>query len=459
MATFEYRGRDAQTGEVKEGRIKASNREEAVTYLRQNKHVDIQTIAEVKKQKTVEEYVHRWREIPLGSIVAFTRGMATMMEAGIPIVDTMETMVDSEENEKLKAVLEEVRADLLEGLFFADALSSHSDVFNPLYIAMVRAGEQSGDISKALSQLATQLEQTQRMRSAIKGAMIYPKVVLGFASLIISGLLIFIVPKFAKLFRDTAAQMSTPDHQVSSKLPLFTRVVVSCSNILFPDPGTSGHTMLWWGQVLIRIAIGFFIVLFLRRALKVALRKPEIHRRWDALKMRLPLKMGVLVKKIAIARFARTLSSLRSAGVDPLESMTIVSEATGNYVMAEALLRVRDDMQRGETIAAPLERTGVFPPVVVKYVSIGEEGGNLETMLDKLATTFEDEVDLQIRGLTKVIEPLMIIIVGGMIGVIVIAVYLPMFSLYSLINCVVPVPRIVLKFREYLKSCKTDLFE
>lgn len=455
MAVFEYHGRDSQTGELKEGKVKAASREEAVSYLRQQKHIDISTINEVKRQKTVEEYLNRWREIPFGSIVAFTRNMATMLEAGISIVDTMETMVEQEENDKLKAVLEEVRADIATGILLADAIAPHEEAFNTLYVAMVRAGEEAGDIGKAMSQLATQLEQTQKMQRAIKSALIYPKVVIGISSIIISGLLIFIVPKFAKIFKDTAAQLSTPEHPLNPQLPTLTRTIVAFSHILFPDPGSNGHTMLWWGQVLIRLLIAFFVTVFVRKAFRVAMRKPELHRRWDAMKMKLPMKMGLLVKKIAIARFARTLSSLRSAGVDPLESMTITAEAAGNYVMTEALLKVRDDMQRGETISGPLTRTGAFPPMVVKYITTGEETGNLETMLDKLASTFEQEVDLQIQGLTKVIEPLMIIVVGGMIGTIVIAVYLPMFSLYNLIQGAIFLPELLRWLRKARNSCKS----
>jgi type IV pilus assembly protein PilC len=434
MPVFEYKGRDAQTAEQKEGKIKAGSREEAVSYLRSEKRIDIATISEVKKQKTVEEYFNRWREIPFDSIVSFTRNLATMLDAGIPILSTMETMVEQEENDKLKAVLENVLADIATGVGIADSMAPHTEAFEPLYIAMVKAGEESGDIGMALQQLATQLEQTQKLRRSIKSAMIYPKVVIGISSIIISALLIFIVPKFAQIFKDTASQLSTPDHPINPQLPTMTRVIVSISHALYPAPGTAGHNILWWGQVFLRLAILAVAVVFFKKLFKVALRKPEVHRRWDALKMRLPFKMGLLVKKIAIARFARTLSALRAAGVAPLESMGIVAEAAGNFVVAEAILHVRDEMQKGDNIAGPLERTGVFPPMVCKYVSTGEETGNLESMLERLATTYEQEVDLQIQGLTKVIEPLMIIVVGGMIGTIVIATYLPMFSLYNLIQ-------------------------
>lgn len=434
MPDFEYQGRNARTGEAIEGQIRARSRDEAVAYLRQEKHIDVSTIHQIKKATNVEDIVGRFMDVPFEEIVTFTRNVATMVEAGITILDVMETMVNQTENQKFKAVLEKVLGDIASGMLVHEALAPHTEVFDKLYVAMVRAGEMSGDLGKSMSQLAIQIEQTQKIRRAIKSAMIYPKVVVGISFFIVSALMISIVPRFAKIYQDTASQLSTPEKPISPELPGPTRVAVSISRLLYPEPGPNGHTLMWWAQSGLRLLIFFVLIVVLKKLYKIARRNPKFARRFDALKLKLPFKIGSLNQKIAIARFARTLSSLRAAGVDAIESLSIVAEAAGNYVVTEMVLKVQQEVIGGSEMHPVLARSGIFPPMVVKYVEIGERTGEIELLLEKLAINYEQEVEMHINGLTKLIEPLMIIVVGAVIGGIVIATYLPMFNLYNLLQ-------------------------
>jgi type IV pilus assembly protein PilC len=357
----------------------------------------------------------------------------------------LEILADQQRNPKFKEVIVDIMLQLESGVALNEAVAQHPKVFPPLHAAMIRAGEESGRLAQALTELADQLRAQLRLRRAIKSATVYPKVVSAFAFLIITGLLMTIVPTFANLFEETVAQTQTPDENGNlpdASLPWLTQQVVNVSQLLYPDGSKKGFG--YWLNfdiippmqigVLWRFVLFFGLIILIRKGTKRLLMEPGPRRAWDGFKLRAPLRIGTLIQKIAVARFTRTLSSLLNAGVGAPEAMTIVADTAGNVLVTEAILDARERLMQGATISEPLARSDVFPPMVPHMVAVGEETGELEQMLLHIAEYFEEEVEMAIKSLTSIIEPLMILIVGFAIGIIIIAIYLPMFKLYDLIG-------------------------
>jgi type IV pilus assembly protein PilC len=286
------------------------------------------------------------------------------------------------------------------------ALSRHPKVFNRLFIAMVEAGESSGTLDTVLDRIATQIEKETQIKRRVKGAMVYPAVVLSFATLVLIFMLLFIVPVFASVFDDLGGELPKP-----------TQLVMGASNLL----------RNWWFVIFpLLIATAF--------ALRRWKRTDRGRQTWDRFKLRIPMKIGDVVQKVALARFARTLSSLLAAGVDIIRALEITGATSGNWVVEEALTNVRERVHEGVPISDPLAANDIFPPMVSQMVKIGEETGELDQMLGKVADFYEDEVDSSIQSLTSIIEPVLMIGVGAMVGTIVISMYLPMFKLLTLIK-------------------------
>jgi type IV pilus assembly protein PilC len=304
-------------------------------------------------------------------------------------------------------VIVQVRKDVEAGLSLSQALEKHPEVFSRLYVEMVKAGEIGGMLDGVLLRVADQLERDQELRRKLKSAMIYPMIVLAFAILTASVLLIFIVPVFAGLFED-----------LGGTLPLLTRIVMAISDIL-----TS-----FWG-VLVYAAMGAAVFAFFRW------KKTENGRRvWGRISLKIPAKIGETVQKVALARFARTLGTMSAAGVPILQAIEITASSSGNWVVEKALLKSRDAIREGIPIYKPLEDEPVFPPMVTRMIAVGEETGDIDGMLGKIGDFYESEVDATIKALTSIIEPIMIVVVGGIVGFIVISMYLPMFKIYDLIG-------------------------
>jgi type IV pilus assembly protein PilC len=303
-------------------------------------------------------------------------------------------------------VIADVRSDVESGSILSKALGRHPRVFNRLFIAMVEAGEASGTLDQVLDRVAVQIEKEAAIKRRVKGAMVYPIVVLVFASLVLTGLLMFIVPVFVNVFE-----------QLNGQLPTLTQQIVNASNLLRHD---------WF---IIFPVVGFSIWGVLRA------KKTERGRQvWDRLKLRIPMKIGDVVLKVTMARFSRTLATLIGSGVDIVRSLEITGATAGNWVVEEGVAEVRAKVHEGVPIAQPLLENPVFPPMVSQMIRIGEETGELEKMLGKVADFYEDEVDASISALTSIIEPIMMIGVGAMVGVIVIAMYLPMFKMLQLVH-------------------------
>ena len=347
-----------------------------------------------------------FKKIKPKSLQIFSRQFATMIDAGLNVVSALVILEEQTDDKYLGAVIRELRADVEGGLLLSQAMGRHPKVFNRLYVAMVEAGEAAGILDDVLDRVAFQIEKETQIRRRVKGAMIYPTVVLVFATLVLIGMLLFLVPVFVKIFS-----------QLGGELPALTQYVVNASNLLRDK----------WYVI--------FPALFGSIYGVMRLKKTERGRQvWDRIKLKVPMKIGQVVLKVTMARFSRTLSTLVAAGVDIIKALEITGTTSGNYVIESALADVRAKVHEGVPIAQPLTENPVFPPMVSQMVKIGEETGELEKMLGKIADFYEDEVDASIQSLTSIIEPLMMLLVGAMVGVIIISMYLPMFKMLSLIG-------------------------
>ena len=346
------------------------------------------------------------KKVKAKSLQIFSRQFATMIEAGLNVVTALVILEEQTEDRKLAVVISELRADVEAGLLLSEAMARHPRVFSRLFIAMVQAGEAAGILDVVLDRVAYQIEKETKIKRRVRGAMMYPIMVLSFATLVLIGMLMFLVPVFVGIFA-----------QLGGDLPLLTKIVVVASDflrarfyIVFPAMGL----VIW----------GFF-------RLKRTYRGRRI---WDAARIRAPMGIGKVIVKIGMARFSRTLSTLVAAGVDIIRSLEITGATAGNSLIEDATVVIRERVTQGVPIAVPLAESSIFPPMVSHMVRVGEETGELDKMLGKIADFYEDEVDSSIANLTSIIEPLMMIAVGCVVGVIIISMYLPMFKLLTLIQ-------------------------
>jgi type IV pilus assembly protein PilC len=336
------------------------------------------------------------------SLAIFTRQLSVMIDAGLPIVQCLELLQKEEPDQKLAHAIDLVRADLEAGLSFAEALERRGEAFDPLYTHMVAAGEAGGILDVILARLSTYIEKQVKLRGQVRSAMMYPIVVLSIAAIVVVVILWKVVPTFTELFKGMGAT-----------LPLPTRVVIALSNAL-----------IYALPFLVAGALG--IAYLFRRYY----RTPRGRLKVDGILLRTPM-IGKILRKVAVARFCRTLGTLMSSGVPLLDGLDITAKTSGNAVIETAVRQVRSRIERGETIAAPLRATGVFPHMVSQMIGAGESTGALDTMLNKIAEFYEEEVDVAIAGLLTILEPLMIAFLGIVVGGIVISMYMPLFDLIS----------------------------
>jgi type IV pilus assembly protein PilC len=390
VATFTYKARNRR-GEVLQDQVEGLDTMSVVSSLRQQGLL----VIDVKEQGAAQrDLFEPFKKVKLGDIVVFTRQFATMINAGLPIVRSLYVLSEQTENKKLKDTIDAVRKDVEAGLSLSEALDKHPKVFSRLYVEMVRAGEIGGILDGVLLRIAAQLENDQELRRKVKSAMTYPTIVLILAILAASFMLIFIVPIFAKMFED-----------LGGTLPLPTRVAMGLSDILTSIFG-----------VFVYAGMGAAVFGFLRW------KKTENGRRiWGRISLRLPAKIGDVLQKVALARFARTLGTLSAAGVPILQALEITATSSGNWVVENAVLKSRDAIREGIPIYKPLESESVFPPMVTR-------------MIGKIADFYESEVDATVKALTSIIEPLMIVVVGSIVGGIIISMYLPMFKIFELVE-------------------------
>jgi type IV pilus assembly protein PilC len=403
MALYTYRALDKQ-GEIVQDKLEGSGEMAVAHELRQQGLL----VIDVKEQSVAQkDILAPFKGIKLSDLVIFSRQLATMINAGLPIVRALYILSEQTQNPKLNDVVVAVRKDVEAGLSLSESLEKHPKVFSRLYTEMVKAGETGGILDGVLLRLADQLERMQDLRRKIRSAMTYPIVVLILAILAASIMLIFIVPVFATLFQE-----------LGGTLPLPTRICLLLSDIMTSIFG-----------VLVYAGMALAVVLFLRW------KKSESGRKvWGRAVLRIPAKIGDVVKKATLARFARTLATLSAAGVPILQSIEITATSSGNWVVEKALLKSRDAIREGIPLYRPLEEEPVFPPMVTRMIAVGEETGDIDGMLTKIAEFYESEVDAAVKALTSIIEPLMIIVVGSIVGAIVISMYLPMFKIFELVE-------------------------
>ena len=403
MAIFAYKAQSRQ-GEILEDEIEGNDAMSVATTLRQQGLL----VIDVKEQSVGQkDILEPFKKVKLNDLVVFTRQFTTMINAGLPIVRALYVLSEQTSNKKLKETLDDVRKEVEAGLALSEALEKHPKVFSRLYTEMVRAGEIGGILDDVFLRVAGQLEKDQELRRKVKSALTYPIVVLVLAILAASFMLIFIVPIFAQMFED-----------LGGTLPLPTRIAMGLSDVM---------TSIW--GVLVYAGMIGGVIFFLRW------RKTENGRKAvDPAMLKIPARIGDIVQKVALARFARTLGTLSAAGVPILQSLEITATSSGNYVIEKALLKSREAIREGLPIYQPLESEWVFPPMVTRMIAVGEETGDIDGMLAKIAQFYESEVDAAVKALTSIIEPLMIVVVGAIVGGIIIAMYLPMFQIFELIE-------------------------
>jgi len=397
MPSFEWKGR-GRGGQDQTGVLIADSKDAVIATLRRQQIV----VTAVKERGKELAFPKFGGKVPQKSIAIFTRQFSVMIDAGLPLVQCLEILATQQEHKLFRRVLLQVRQDVESGSSLADGLRKHPRVFSDLYTNMVAAGEAGGILDTILQRLANYIEKAVKLNAQVKSAMIYPTAVITIAAIVVAVILWKVIPVFASLFQSLGAE-----------LPFPTRVVIAMSNFVAD---------FWW--VVLIVGIGGWV--FLRRYYRTYRGRRVI----DAFTLRVPV-LGILVRKIAVARFCRTLATLTSSGVPILDGLNITAKTAGNAIVEDAIMATRKSVEEGKTISEPLGDTDVFPPMVVQMVAVGEQTGALDTMLSKIAEFYEDEVDIAVAGLMKLLEPIMIAILGVVIGGIVIAMYMPMFSLIS----------------------------
>ncbi len=397
MAEFVWEAR-ARTGEVRKGAMEAES-EDAV-----NQRLRAQQLQPTKVKKKGREFnlPQFGSGVSSKDIVTFTRLFATMIDAGLPIVQCLDILQGQTDNKIFANVLRDVKSSVEQGATFSDSLRRHPKVFDHLYVNLVQAGEVGGILDTILNRLAVYIEKAMKLSRQVRGAMVYPAIVIVVFFAVLSILLVFVIPGFEKMFKDFGAK---------DELPVLTQIVMRISRIFIGN-------ILWvfLGMIGAFVGLNYFY------------RTPRGKRRIHKLLLSMPIVGGVL-RKIAVARFTRTLGTLLGSGVPILDALEIVAKTAGNVIVEEAIMYSRIKISEGKNMAQPLLETGVFPTMVVQMVGVGEQTGALDAMLNKIADFYEDEVDVAVSALTSLIEPALMVGVGGTVGVVLIAMYLPIFSI------------------------------
>jgi len=402
MATYVFKAMDL-TGAKATGEVEADSKQVVSDQLKSRGLIVLDISS---KHQSREINIDLFNKLKMTDLAIMTRQLATMVQSGMTILRALYVLEAQTENKILTEAIVAVRKDVEAGLPLSDALERHPKIFDPLFVSMTRAGETGGMLDESLIRVADQLEKADSLRRQVKSAMTYPAVVITFAGAVLLALVAFLVPVFIGVFK-----------QFGGGLPPITKVTVTFSNLL---------TGYWY----VMIGCTFAAVYSFRKWKRSERGRPQ----WDRFRLRVPMKIGDIVQKVALARWSRTLSALVSAGVPLLQALDITGKTAGNTVIEEAMSGVIESVKSGGTIADPLKESSVFPAMVSHMVSVGEETGSLDTMLSKIADFYEDQVDAAVKSLTSILEPVMIVFVGGIVGFIVISMYLPLFKVYDAIK-------------------------
>jgi type IV pilus assembly protein PilC len=401
MPIYKWEGKTAK-GAIKKGEMEAPSEAAIRIHLRQQNIVPTKVLTKGKEFKISLPFK---KKVNQRSIAVFTRQLATMIDAGLPLVQSLEILSQQQESKAFKNIIREIREDVEGGSTFAGALKKHPVTFNELYTNLVVAGEEGGILDNILNRLANYIEKSEALRKKVKSALIYPATIIGVAVIVVMILMIFVIPVFETMFKSAG-----------QTLPLPTLIVLTLSKMI---------------KKYVVILIPALILLFYMA--KKYYQTQNGRAVIDRLLLKLPV-FGTLFKKIAVARFSRTLGTLVSSGVPILDGLTIVSRTSGNRTIETAILNARTSIREGETIAEPLSRSGIFPPMVIQMISVGESTGALDSMLSKIADFYEEEVDIAVANLTSLLEPFLMIFLGVVIGGVVISMYLPIFNMASAVG-------------------------
>ena len=411
MATFGFRAVDL-AGIPSRGELEAVSKAQVGEQLRQRGLI-VLDVTERREAFAFEDLFKRFRGVRLRELAVFSRQFATLIASGMPMLRSLYTLGDQTEDQILTDAAAGVRQDVEAGSSLAAAMERHPKAFDPLYVAMVRAGEGSGRLDEALGRIAHQLEKLDALRRQVRSAMLYPSVVFGLALLVMLAVVAFIVPVFAGVYEEIASENPAE----SAELPFMTQITVGASDLV------TGH----WYLLIAAVVLGTLGFLRWKRS-------DHGRKLWDRMKLRIPFKIGDVVQKVALARWSRTFSGAIASGVPILQAIQITGQTSGNAVVEGAMDDVYDSVKRGGTVSKPIEEHSIFPPMVSHMVAIGEDTGQLEHMLTKIADFYETEVDAKVKALTSLIEPAMIVFVGAVVGFIVISMYLPIFEVYDKIR-------------------------
>ncbi|MGO9248984.1 MAG: type II secretion system F family protein [Solirubrobacteraceae bacterium] len=402
MSTYVFKAMDLAGAKAK-GEVEAESKQAVSDQLR-SRGLIVLDIAD--KHASREINLSFLESVKAGELAVFSRQLATMISSGMSILRALYVLEEQTENKMLKETIVAVRKDVEAGLSLSDSMARHPKVFDPLFIAMTEAGEMGGMLESALRRVADQLEQDASLRRQVKSALVYPVLVIVVAVGIMLALCAFLIPVFINVFKE-----------FGGKLPAITQVSVFASNVV---------THYYWAMFL---GTAVVTVTFIKWKKSTWGRK-----QWDRFRLRIPMKIGTIVQQVAVARWSRTLASLTSAGVPLLQALEITGRTGGNIAVEEAMDGVIASVKRGGTIAAPLAQAPIFPSMVTHMVAVGEETGALDAMLEKVAEFYEDQVAASVKALTSIMEPIMIMVIGAMVGFIVISMYLPLFEVYNRIE-------------------------
>jgi type IV pilus assembly protein PilC len=404
MATFAFKAVDLQ-GVPTRGELDAESNVAVSQQLRSKGMI----VLDIEEQKNTDigDYLGRFKRVKAQELTIATRQLSTMISSGMSLLRALYVLEEQARSDKFREAITSIRMDVEAGISLSAALERHPDIFNGLYIAMVSAGEVGGILESTLDRVADQLEKDDSLRRQVKAAMMYPMLIGGFALSVLIALVVFLVPVFEKVF-----------HDFGGNLPPITKFTVAFSNLLT-------------GQWYLCIAVSFGLVTAFKKWKKTERGREQ----WDRFKLRIPWKIGDLVQKVCLARFSRTYSALIGAGVPMLQAIEITGKTSGNKVIEKAMFQVGESVRAGGSISTPMRaEPGAFPIMVTQMIGVGEETGALEQMLSKIADFYEDEVAAGLKALTSILEPVMIVVVGGMVGFIVVSMYMPMFKVYDQIR-------------------------
>jgi type IV pilus assembly protein PilC len=400
MAMYEYTAKNATSGQILKGQLDVPSKDEVIAYLRKNRMILV-SVREAPRSINISF----GGGIKTRDVVIFTRQFSTMINAGLPLVQSLNILAQQTENKALQTVTKAVVYDVEAGNTLADALDKHPKAFTKLYVNMVAAGEAGGILDTILMRLATFLEKNDALVRKVKGALVYPAVIISVAVIAIAVLLIFVIPTFASMFAS-----------VNMELPLPTRFVMGASDFLI---------RFWYF-----IVGGIILLVF---AFRQYYNTPDGRKQIDGALLRAPV-LGDLLRKSAVSRFTRTLGTLISSGVSILDGLEITAKTAGNRVIHDAVMQSRQSIAGGETIAGPLQESKVFPPMVISMISVGEQTGGLDEMLSKIADFYDAEVDVAVSALLSLMEPIMIVVLGVIVGGMVVAMYLPIFDMVNAVQ-------------------------